>query len=33
MPDTALIEQYYGRVAARGGGRWDNTALISLLGK
>ncbi|MGH8689060.1 MAG: NAD(P)-dependent oxidoreductase [Burkholderiales bacterium] len=33
LPNTALIEQYYGRVAARGGGRWDNTALITLLGK
>ncbi|MFZ1910366.1 MAG: NAD(P)-dependent oxidoreductase [Burkholderiales bacterium] len=33
MPGTALIEQYYGRVSARGGGRWDNTALITLLAK
>ncbi len=33
MPGTALIEQYYGRVNARGGGRWDNTALITLLAK
>ena len=33
MPNTALIEQYYGRIHARGGGRWDNTALITLLGK
>ncbi|HUJ87038.1 MAG TPA: NAD(P)-dependent oxidoreductase [Burkholderiales bacterium] len=33
MPGTALIEQYYGRINARGGGRWDNTALISLLAK
>ncbi|HEY6966559.1 MAG TPA: NAD(P)-dependent oxidoreductase, partial [Burkholderiales bacterium] len=31
MPGTALIEQYYGRIAAAGHGRWDNTALMSLL--
>jgi 3-hydroxyisobutyrate dehydrogenase-like beta-hydroxyacid dehydrogenase len=31
MPGTAVIEQYYGRIAAAGRGRWDNTALISLL--
>ena len=31
MPGTALIEQYYGRLSADGHGRWDNTALISLL--
>lgn len=31
MPGTALIEQYYGRISAAGHGRWDNTALISLL--
>jgi hypothetical protein len=28
MTGTALIEQYYGRIAAAGHGRWDNTALI-----
>jgi 3-hydroxyisobutyrate dehydrogenase len=33
MPGTALIEQYYGRISTRGGGRWDNTALIDLLKK
>jgi len=33
MPGTALIEQYYGRLNARGGGRWDNSALIDLLAK
>ena len=33
MPNTALIEQYYGRIHSQGGGRWDNTALITLLGK
>jgi len=33
MPGTALIEQYFGRISAAGRGRWDNTALMSLLGK
>jgi 3-hydroxyisobutyrate dehydrogenase-like beta-hydroxyacid dehydrogenase len=33
MPGTALIEQYFGRLSAAGHGRWDNTALISLLAK
>ena len=33
MPGTALIEQYYGRISAAGHGRWDNTALISLLAR
>ena len=31
MPVTALIEQYFGRISAAGHGRWDNTALMSLL--
>jgi 3-hydroxyisobutyrate dehydrogenase-like beta-hydroxyacid dehydrogenase len=31
MPGTALIEQYFGRIAAQGHGRWDNTALMDLL--
>ena len=31
MPGTAVIEQYYGRIAAAGHGRWDNTALMGLL--
>ncbi len=31
LPGTALIEQYFGRLNARGAGRWDNTALIELL--
>ena len=31
LPNTALIEQYYGRISAAGHGRWDNTALIDLL--
>ncbi len=33
LPNTALIEQYYGRICARGHGRWDNTALMDLLAK
>jgi len=33
LPGTAQIEQYYGRIAAAGHGRWDNTALIDLLAK
>ena len=33
LPGTALIEQYYGRLSSGGKGRWDNTALISLLTK
>jgi len=33
LPSTALIEQYYGRICARGNGRWDNTALMDLLAK
>lgn len=31
LPNTALIEQYYGRICSSGRGRWDNTALMSLL--
>jgi 3-hydroxyisobutyrate dehydrogenase len=31
MPGTALIEQFYGRLSAGGRGRWDNTALMTLL--
>jgi 3-hydroxyisobutyrate dehydrogenase-like beta-hydroxyacid dehydrogenase len=33
MPNTAVIEQYYGRLSAAGHGRWDNTALIDLLAR
>ena len=33
LPGTALIEQHYGRLNARGAGRWDNSALINLLAK
>jgi 3-hydroxyisobutyrate dehydrogenase-like beta-hydroxyacid dehydrogenase len=32
VPGTALIDQAFGRLQARGGGRLDNTALITLLG-
>jgi 3-hydroxyisobutyrate dehydrogenase-like beta-hydroxyacid dehydrogenase len=31
LPNTALIEQYYGRICSSGHGRWDNTALMDLL--
>jgi 3-hydroxyisobutyrate dehydrogenase-like beta-hydroxyacid dehydrogenase len=31
LPNTALIEQYYGRICSSGRGRWDNTALMDLL--
>lgn len=31
LPVTALIEQFYGHVQARGGGRWDSSSLINLL--
>ena len=31
LPLTAVIEQFYGQLHERGAGRWDNTALISLL--
>jgi len=33
LPLTAIIEQFYGMLHERGGGRWDNTALIDLLAK
>ncbi len=33
LPLTAVIEQFYGQLHERGSGRWDNTALISLLAK
>ena len=33
LPLTAIIEQFYGQLHERGGGRWDNTALIKLLAK
>jgi 3-hydroxyisobutyrate dehydrogenase len=32
LPVTALVDQLYARVQARGGGRWDTSSLIRLLG-
>jgi len=31
LPVTAVLDQFYGRVQARGGGRWDTSSLIRLL--
>jgi 3-hydroxyisobutyrate dehydrogenase-like beta-hydroxyacid dehydrogenase len=31
MPLTALVDQFYARVQARGGSRWDTSSLIQLL--
>ncbi len=31
LPMTALIDQFYARLQARGGGRWDTSSLIRLL--
>jgi 3-hydroxyisobutyrate dehydrogenase len=31
LPVTAVIDQYYARIQARGGGRWDTSSLIRLL--
>lgn len=31
LPTTALIDQFYAAVQARGGGRWDTSSLIHLL--
>ncbi len=31
LPVTALLEQLYAQVQARGGGRWDSSSLINLL--
>ena len=31
LPATALIDQFYAQVDARGGGRWDTSSLIHLL--
>jgi 3-hydroxyisobutyrate dehydrogenase len=33
LPVTALVDQFYARVQALGGGRWDTSSLISLLDK
>jgi 3-hydroxyisobutyrate dehydrogenase-like beta-hydroxyacid dehydrogenase len=31
LPTTALIDQFYARIQARGGGRWDTSSLLRLL--
>jgi len=31
LPVTSLVDQFYARVQARGGGRWDTSSLIRLL--
>ena len=31
LPATALVDQFYARVQARGGSRWDTSSLIRLL--
>jgi 3-hydroxyisobutyrate dehydrogenase-like beta-hydroxyacid dehydrogenase len=31
LPVTAIVDQFYGRIQARGGGRWDTSSLIRLL--
>ncbi len=33
MPVVALVDQFYGRVQARGGGRWDTSSLLQPLQK
>ena len=33
LPATALIDQYYAQVQARGGSRWDTASLMNLLAK
>ena len=33
LPVTALVDQFYARVQARGGGRWDTSSLISRLNR
>jgi 3-hydroxyisobutyrate dehydrogenase len=33
LPVTALLDQFYSQVQARGGGRWDTSSLIRLLAK
>jgi 3-hydroxyisobutyrate dehydrogenase-like beta-hydroxyacid dehydrogenase len=33
LPVSALVDQLYGRVQSRGGGRWDTSSLIRLLRK
>ena len=31
LPVTAIVDQFYAQVQARGGGRWDTSSLIRLL--
>ena len=31
LPVTALVDQFYARVQAQGGGRWDTSSLIRVL--
>jgi 3-hydroxyisobutyrate dehydrogenase-like beta-hydroxyacid dehydrogenase len=31
LPVTALVDQFYARIQAQGGGRWDASSLIRLL--
>ncbi len=33
LPVTALVDQYYAQVQARGGSRWDTSSLMNLLAK
>lgn len=33
LPVTALVDQFYAQVQARGGGRWDTSGLIDLLAR
>ena len=33
LPVTALVDQFYGHIQARGGGRWDTSSLMQLLAK
>ena len=33
LPVAALVDQFYARVQARGGSRWDTSSLIHLLAK
>jgi 3-hydroxyisobutyrate dehydrogenase-like beta-hydroxyacid dehydrogenase len=31
LPVTAIVDQFYARIQARGGGRWDTSSLVRLL--
>jgi 3-hydroxyisobutyrate dehydrogenase-like beta-hydroxyacid dehydrogenase len=31
LPVTALVDQFYSKIQARGGNRWDTSSLIALL--